>query len=286
MEIMSPNSGEEITSSGTLREDIDTKMTRDLIKSAKLLSKQEVRYLVDIYYTMQDQRIRTANQVRIMKKAEGEEAEPCEVLEWLFGKSESLEEQIKRALKSYAESSADGEWAMGVVGIGPVITAGLLSHIDITKAPTVGHIWSFAGLVPGVKWEKKQKRPWNAALKRLCGLIGQSFMRNSGRESCVYGKIYRERKVKEVALNDAFAFRAQAETILKEKKIDKETDAYKAYIQGKLPPAQIEQRAERYATKLFIAHLHEVMYKNHFKVDPPKPYPIAILGHAHYIKPA
>lgn len=53
-------------------------------------------------------------------------------------------------------------------GIGPVISAGLLAHIDIHRAVTVGHIWRFAGLDPSVKWLKKTKRPWNAGLKVLC----------------------------------------------------------------------------------------------------------------------
>jgi len=261
--------------------ELEIRMSRDLVQAAKTLSKQEVRYLVDSYYIMQDQRIRTAHQVRTMAK----EGEPCAVLEWLFSKSEGLEGQIKRALLSYCESDVNGQWALSVVGIGPVLTAGLISNIDITKAPTVGHIWSFAGLVPGQQWNKGEKRPWNASLKRLCWLIGQSFMKNSGRDSCFYGKIYRQRKNQEVEKNDRLEFKDQADAILVKKKIDKSTDAFKAYSQVKLPPAQIEQRAERYSTKLFLAHLHGIMYQNHFGVAPPKPYPIAILGHAHMIEP-
>jgi hypothetical protein len=52
-----------------------------------------------------------------------------------------------------------------------------------------------------------------------------------------------------------------------------------------LPPAQIDNRARRYAVKLFLAHLHHVWYETEFGEAPPKPYPIAIMGHAHYIMP-
>ena len=41
-------------------------------------------------------------------------------------------------------------------GIGPVIAAGLLANIDIKQAPTVGHIWRFAGLDPTNKWIGKK----------------------------------------------------------------------------------------------------------------------------------
>jgi hypothetical protein len=77
----------------------------------------------------------------------------------------------------------------------------------------------------------------------------------------------------------------QAKAVLEKKKIGKTTDAYAAYSIGKLPPAHIHARAKRYAVKLFLAHLHEVWYTKHFGEAPPKPYPIAILGHAHYLAP-
>jgi hypothetical protein len=35
--------------------------------------------------------------------------------------------------------------------------------------------------------------------------------------------------------------------------------------------------------KLFLAHYHEVAYKDHYKTEPPLPYAIAHLGHAHKI---
>jgi hypothetical protein len=52
-----------------------------------------------------------------------------------------------------------------------------------------------------------------------------------------------------------------------------------------LPPARLLLRAQRYAAKLFLAHYHEVAYKDFFKKPPPLPYAIAYLGHAHKIEP-
>ena len=255
------------------------KLSKDLKNASKTLSKQEVRYLVDTYYQIQEFRKATSNQIQSMNEAE----EPTELITWLFENLKSLETQTKNALDVYTKNHPVGVWLQGIMGIGPVISAGLLAHIDIEKAPTAGHIWSFAGLDPTKTWEKGQLRPWNAKLKTLCWKIGQSFVKVSNNDKDVYGKLYKQRKEYEVAKNEAGEYKEQAESILKKKNIGKTTDAYKAYSVGKLPPAHIQQRAERYAVKIFISHLQEFWYEQHYGEKPPKPFAIAILGHAHEI---
>jgi len=258
------------------------RLSRDLRKASGggEMTTTEVRFLVDAYYMMQDNRIRCNNQIGSMSETE----EPCIVLHWLADQARTMENQIKAALNYYSNADPLGQWARSQIGVGEVIAAGLLAHIDITKAPTVGNIWSFAGLDPTAKWEKGQKRPWNARLKTLCWNIGQSFMKFHNNENCFYGHIYAERKAQEVSKNLAGDFADTAERTLKEKKFSKTTEAYKAYIKGRLPDGRIELRAERYAVKLFLAHYHEVAYKLHYGKSPPLPYPIAHLNHAHKIE--
>lgn len=255
-----------------------TRLSRDLAKAAATLSDAEVRFLVDAYYMMQDNRIRQDGQIRSMKGQE-----PHAVLAWLAVGSDTLEKQIKRALDKYTEAHPVGGWCRGIYGIGPVISAGLLAHIDITKAPTVGHIWSFAGLDPTKKWLPKTKRPWNDKLKTLCWKAGESFVKFSNHEQCFYGHLYKNKKAEITAENDAGMFSETAAQILQEKNFRKDTEAYKAYIQGKLPPAHVHARARRYAVKLFLAHLHEEMYRRILGKEPPLPYPIAHQGHVHRI---
>lgn len=259
------------------------KLTKDLRNAAVTLGDDEARFLVDAYYQMQANRIVADNQIRSVEKSET--PEPHAVLNWLSDQNTTLENQIKGALERYAKSHIAGPWLFSVCGIGPVLAAGLVAHIEIEKAPTVGHIWRFAGLDPTSKWEKGEKRPWNASLKTLCWKIGESFVKVSGNDKDYYGKIYKARKESEIAKNEAGDFAEQAAAVLAAKKIGKSTDAYAAYSIGKLPPAHIHARAKRYAVKLFLAHLHEVWYKAHFGTMPPKPYAIAILGHAHQIPP-
>jgi hypothetical protein len=257
------------------------RLTRDLANAAATLGPAEVRFLVDAYYQMQDGRIRAEGQIRSIKK--GETGEPHIVLSWLSDQSRAMEGQIKRALDKYVGGHVMGEWFEGVYGVGPVISAGLLAHIDIEKAPTVGHIWRFAGLDPTLKWEKKTKRPWNAELKVLCWKAGQSFMKFSGQDECFYGKIYLENKARQVARNDRGEFSARASEILAEKNFNKATDAYKAYSMGRYPPAHIDAMARRYAVKLFLAHMHGEMCRRMLGHEPPLPYPIAHGDHVHVI---
>ena len=252
------------------------KLNKDLRALVESMTVDEARFLVDSYHITQEQRMRLAAQIRSAKE------EPHDVLEWSMKNSATLETQIKTALRYFAESRHMGRWAMEVRGIGPVIASGLIAHIDITKAPTVGHIWAFAGLDPTRKWEKGKKRPWNTPLKTLCCMhIGECFVRTGNHPDSVYGKVYQQRKVLEQQRNDEGLFKEQAAAGAE--RVGKKTEAHKFYAKGKLPPGHIHARARRYAVKLFLSHWHAEAYRDHFKVEPPLPYPIAILGHAHVI---
>jgi len=261
-----------------------TRLSKDLRTASKTLGLQEVRYLVDLYYQFQDFRIQSAGQIRAITKSEGEEGnEPTGVISWVSDSMRRVESNIKVALDSYTDSEPTGmgEWAKSVCGIGPIISAGLLAHIDISKCPTAGHIWSFAGLNPDSKWEKGKKRPWNAKLKVLCWKMGESFVKVHNNDKDVYGKLYVSRKERENKLNDEKKFTEQAEA--GKARVRKSTEAYKWYSKGLLPPGHIHARARRYAVKIFLSHWHEEAYRRHFKCEPPAPYPIAILGHTHKI---
>jgi len=347
------------------------KLSRDLKEASRTLGKAEARFLTDAYYSMQENRIRSAHQVRTLAQLkpvgngsaeEGAEEsaddeplapEPHDVLAWLYGQEEHLEGQIRAALDYYSASDVSGVWARSIKGIGPVIAAGLLANIDIEKAPTVGHIWRFAGLDPTAKWlgtakatelvariigenpapgrqrrggditeeqflkiaeaiytaperlrqrlldydtgkivftrasvvRAVAKRPWNAGLKRLCFLIGDSFVKVSNRPDDVYGKLYKQRKEWETERNQRGLYRETAEATLAEKRFDPNTDAYGWYSQGMLPPARIHLRAQRRAVKIFLSHLHEVLYWARYEELPPHPYVLDnIPGHAHLLR--
>ena len=311
----------------------------DLRKAADILTAHEARFLVDMYYTMQETRKRSANQVRALTSS----GEPNDCVQHFTRESVKFEGDLRYALGRYAAAQRIGQWAQSITGIGPVISAGLMAHIDIEKAPTVGHIWRFAGLDPNSDWKGRVKaeaivkehlgkrkptpedvlaisqkmngigyeaalrhattkndgsprdltadsiasafalRPWNAKLKTLCWKIGESFVKVSNHPDDIYGHIYAERKLQEQDRSLQGDYKDQADA--KAAKVGKGTEAYKAYSIGQLPPAHLHARAERYATKLFLAHWHHVAYASHFGKPPPKPYVIEHMGHAHYIAP-
>lgn len=316
------------------------RMSRDIAMAAKTLTDGEARFLVDAYYTAQDDRKRTDNQVLALTKS----GEPNSVIQWFSQQNSILENQIKRALDKYTDGHVMGAWMKKIHGIGPVISAGMLAHIRIEEAPTAGHIWRYAGLDPTVKWStaenalsaikaieipkgvneaaylyehtarsfgrkvetlvrytetkndgtkrafKKEnlakslaRIPFNRQLKTLCWKAGQSFMKFSGSDECFYGHLYQERKVSYIADNEQL--RHEKIALDQALKVGKDTEAYKHYSVGKLPPAHIDARARRYAVKIFLSHLHAQWYRTHFGEEPPKPFAIAILGHAHEIDP-
>jgi hypothetical protein len=257
------------------------RLTRELRNAAAELGDESARYLVDTYYDMQHDRIRAAAQIRQAAKGEP----PNAVLDWLSDSFATLEDGIKAALDQYTKAHKMGSFLRTIYGIGPVLSAGLLAHIDIHKAATAGHIWQYAGLAgEGQKpWAKGEKRPFNARLKTLCWKCGQSFMKFSNRPECYYGGLYREQKQKYLDRNARGDYRERALELAK--KVGKATETYKSYSVGVLSPGHVDAMARRWAVKRFLADLQGEWYRREFGKEPPAPYPIAILGHAHYQAP-
>lgn len=281
------------------------KLSRDLKKAAANLKPAEVRFLVDRYYQTQENRIRSDAQVRSLG-----EGETGEVIQWFARQDRFLEGQVKAALNDYASRHPVGQWAMSIMGIGPVISAGLLAHIDIKPWRCMvkdvaepcnrakphsngmcgyhtihyaGHIWRFAGLDSTVVWEKGEKRPWNATLKVLCWKLGESFVKVSGKDSDYYGHVYLARKKVEQERNSRGDFKDQAAVLAP--KFGKDTEARKWYDKGMLPPGHIHARAKRYAVKLFLSHFHHVLYETTYGKAPPMPYIIEHGGEMDYLGP-
>lgn len=305
------------------------KLDKDLRAAAKAIGRDEARFLVDTYYQLQKDRIRSGLRVRA-----AEEHTAATVLSWVESQSFLLEKRVATMLDLWSAAHPMGPWLRSVHGVGPVISAGLLANLDIEKAPTVGHFWAISGLDPSKSWNKGEKRPWNASLKRLCFLIGESFMKSGGSDKSFYGPIYKQRKDYEWTKNLRGDYAEQARFTLATKKfVDKsritktgsEGDSERQEIVGAkkwyegaynaadlsvsppkgikpivredglligkpgvqmLPPGRIQLRAKRYAVKLFLAHFHNKWYEIHFGCPAPLPYPIAHLGHVHFIEAA
>ena len=253
------------------------KLTKDLRKTAQNMTRNQARTLVGTYYMLQKRRMRAALQIGQMEKRE----ESHDVLDYFKGASLRHEKECAAAIACWAETDPMCQWATEHHGVGPIIAAALSAYIDIDMAPTAGHIWRFAGLDPTCKWEKGQKRPHCASLKVACWKLGESFVKVSGNPEAAYAQVYLQRKAYEQQKNEAGDYAEQAEAGAK--RVGKKTAAHGHYITGKLPPGHIHARAKRYAVKLFLSHWHAEAYRQRFGKEPPLPYPIAHLNHAHAV---
>ena len=316
------------------------KLSRDLRNGAATLGRKEAQFIVSLYYQMQDARIRANNQVRSLSE------QPHATLAFFAEQWEGLEGQVKRALDAYSAAQPIGQWARSICGIGPVLAAGLMANIDITRSPTAGHLWSYAGLNPKVEWEARKKvdewisanckgktgieesvvyyaagvygrhpqrlmeaathdwktgepcklsraslgaalarRPWNADLKKLLFLCGESFVKVKSNENDVYGKIYEARKFYEQEKNARGEYADVAKAQLEKKNWTADTITRKAYEEGRLSDGHIHARAKRFAVKIFLSHYFDMAYRLELKKEPPRPYVIEHMGHVHMIDP-
>ncbi len=252
------------------------KLSRSLRESSKLMSREQARYLVNAYYQMQNHRIRANQQL----KAENSN----DIMQWMFENTKSVENMYKSALMAYSQANEVGRWSMGITGIGPVFSSALLAYIDIEKCANVGKLWRYAGQDPTApKPEKGQTRVYNAKLKRVCWLIGESFVKFQNNEKDVYGHKYVIRKERENARNVAKMFADQA--AIHAERVGKTTTAYEWYSQGMLPPAHIHARAKRWAVKLFLSHWHYVAFTIRYGISPERPYILTQPEHTHMIMP-
>lgn len=281
-EVISPKATElygELKAKYAAQDFVNVVTRKDIRAMGTRMTDAEARLLVGYYYLAQENRKRFENQVRSLKD------QPNMLLSFLGDQSSRIEEICRKALDDYTMTHPMGAWLRGIHGIGPVLAAGLLAHIDISKSKTAGHIWSFAGYNPNMVWEKGQKRPFNMALKVLCFKIGDSFLKTSGSEKAYYGKLYQQRKAYEVERNETGQLAHRAEEELQKRKYSKETETYKCLIQGKLSPGHLDARARRWAVKIMLSHLQAEWWRREFNEEPPVPYALEHKGHVHYIEP-
>ena len=250
------------------------RLGKEAVLQARNLSNPEIRFIVSNYYAAQNMRKRCDMQLRHL----GEKALP-DALRYHADAYAVQEAQYLKLLKTVAEASPIGQWCMSHIGIGPVISAGCMAHFDIEKAQTAGHFWSFAGLNPAKVWKEGEKRPWNAELKQIMWHLGQSMKKQSGKPHADYGRLYKERKTLLETRNANGDFAERCKTFRA-----KSPEWKKVIAEGRLPAGNIDSQACNFVSKIFLSHLHAVMYWEHFGTAPPKPFAIGILGHAHEIK--
>ncbi len=251
----------------------------------KGITQEEARMLVGMYYSIQ--KFRMAAGAKVSAHTNRQDIIGPQEMAFLKARKEDLyqaEKNTAKGLKAFAEGEALGRWSMSNVGLGPVNTAGLLAHIDFSTCcckvyegvprkdrpghkcdglATAGAIYKFAGLIDKkhLPWTKGQKRPYNAQLKKLCFLIGESFKRTSKLPDAFYGRLYARRKEQEVRRNDAGMYKELAYerlALAKEKKYNISPEQKETWGSGRLQAVGLDLRAMRYAVQIFLSHYHAI----------------------------
>ena len=124
------------------------KLTKDLKDTAGTMGRVEAGYLVSMYYTIQTDRQRMSSQLMELQKR----GEPHKLVQFSRDQFIAQEEAIKLALDVWTRNTPMGQWSRQIIGIGPVLAAGLDAWVNLENCRTAGDLWSFAGLNPMSKW--------------------------------------------------------------------------------------------------------------------------------------
>ena len=283
---MTTKTKKQVETNGFHTEDVqEFALTKDEIKAAAGYTREEMMAMVGMYYGIQKLRVGASNKASAHNRKVDMLSDTSIILRMktdLF----RLEKEAAKGMAAYANNQPLGRWAMSNIGVGPVIAAGLLAHIDVVRAQTAGAIWNFAGLNPDIEWDKGQKRPYNAALKRLCWILGECFKRASNHPDCFYGKLYRSQKEKYVERNETGKHAENARKRLARAKQGKwriSDEQRETWGAGKLQASGLDLMAMRYAVKIFLSHYHQVG-RSLLGLEIPKPWVLVHGGHVHMIE--
>lgn len=125
-----------------------TRFKKDAAQMAASLPRQEANLLCDLYYQIQEYRIRAQSQIA----EAGEARKPHALMAWVYLMLEIIEQTIKVAMDRYSDESRVGVWAKGVHGIGEVLAGNMLAIFDITKVKHASSVYRFMGYDPDLKW--------------------------------------------------------------------------------------------------------------------------------------
>jgi hypothetical protein len=243
-------------------------MFSKLFQPSAIIHDADARLLVNLYYDHQNNKQKIQNR---LNTADHDGHTNLTLLQEELKSLEKREKDYKKLLTRYVDEHEMGGWFSKVYGVSPILAAGLLSTIDIAKANTVGHIWSYCGLDPNRSSafdRTVDQQKYNQHLKRITWLIGYSFKTFSDNPNCLYGKLYLSRKQQETENNENKVYAETAKKYLDHSR-SSNPQVREVLEQGMLTASHIDARARRWTVKIFISHLHRVWYERHWGKLPP-----------------
>ncbi len=147
-------------------------------------TREEARFLEDIYYQTQRRRIAVENQIRSLRQGKDNDIENehgsknMYFLEWYMKNLQNMEDQIKKALDIFSDTNYLSKWAKKVVGIGPTIATCLVANLDIKEdefGNPITHAaswWEYCGL-------NNNRRPW-LSREKSTEMVNKAIEMNDG----------------------------------------------------------------------------------------------------------
>lgn len=235
-------------------------------------NREAVRNLVEIYYDVQDVRIRSFNRLRQVGEVKGVNPNLLKELE------KQVKDYITHEIKNLPIYK---NFLKPIKGIGPILSGGILAWLDPHKADHASSFWRYCGLhvVDGkaIKRQKGKKLGFNVKMRVLAWKIGKSFVRQ---RTPFYRDIYDKAKLRETEKLGNPIENPQNCPNYKEcaKRINQKAKRIKTSPK-KLPcKLHIDNRAMRKMVKRFLADLW-VTWRGLEGLSVSEPYAIAILGH-------
>lgn len=156
------------------------------------LDQTAIRAVVDVRdRTFQKNRIAFGNRLAAVSSgADKVDQQTHEILKRWHERFTQLEEEADKDIAALIEDVGIVQHMRKVRGIGPTLSAKMVSMIDITKADTVSALWRYAGyaVVNGQRERpvKGEKLHYNSRLKVTCYLVGTSMLRSNSPYRRVY----------------------------------------------------------------------------------------------------
>lgn len=215
-----------------------------------------LRVLVDLRDALQRERIAFGNRVDALERAaDTGNGESHATMNRYHERFLELEKQAAADIADAVKEYPIYDSLRKVKGVGPMLAAQLIAAIDIRRAETVSGLWKFAGYAVvedrADRPVKGQKLAYNAHLKKVCYLLGTSFLKSNSPYRAVY-------------------------------------DSSRAYYEANRPDwSKMRQHraAMRRMIKHFLAHLWEVWRKLE-GLEVRELYVVERLGHRHVSSPA
>jgi hypothetical protein len=262
-----------------------------------------MRTLIDIYYDFQGQRIQTQLRIgasereRSLTKEEQSIYGITTILENAHSFEKDAEKLITKQLKNHALYT---QYLSKIVGIGPMIAAGLIAYVDdIEKFQHVSSLWQYSGYGAN-RFCPECKKPTSVEVKYSTGTIAKKLHPFNECPECHAETIsilqrrmsgYQSNwndKLKTLAWKAGTSFVKQSAAKSKYRKLydqikkkERMIHPVKKVIKGKTfyNDGHIHNRAMRKVVKIFLAHVWQT-WRRQEGLEATEPYAKQLLGHS------